>query len=154
MRDRPIPLRPAPEELQRAERRSLVRGITALALSNGHRNVAADLLKRTWPNDGQAERIVKAAFPPTGTGDFPAATRTNPLLALAPQSASARLFERCLQVDLDGVASVRLPFVAGAPQPGFIGEMGVGPGYATELQRYRCRPGEEDPCPGRIERRA
>jgi hypothetical protein len=36
--------------------------------------------------------------------------------------ASAQLFERCLQVDLSGVASVRLPYVAAAPQPGFIGE--------------------------------
>ena len=37
------------------------------------------------------------------------------------------MFARCLQVDLAGVAKVRVPYISGAPQPGFVGEGSAAP---------------------------
>lgn len=122
MNDRPVPLRPDAAELSRSDRRSLHRAITAMALSIGQGRGAESVLKRAWPNDTTAQMVLKAASSPIMTGNFWTIVGTNPLAALAPASAAAQLFEQCTQVDLAGVTSVRLPYVAGAPQPGFVGE--------------------------------
>jgi hypothetical protein len=117
-----IPLRPDPHALAAADRRSLVRAFTANVLGVVRNQDAGDILRRAWPDDAQAAMIHRAAVSPTLTSDFPAITTATVLPALAPASASARLFARCMQVDLAGVAMVRVPHVATAPQPGFIVE--------------------------------
>jgi len=83
----PVPLRPDRGMLERETRRSIVRGITAMALSAGDRNAAGDLRQRAWPNDAQADRIIRSAVSPTSTSSFPAITTATAMQALGPQSA-------------------------------------------------------------------
>jgi hypothetical protein len=127
--NRPIPLRPDPHALAAADRRSLIRALTCKALASVRDQGAGagDILRRAWPDDAQAALIVKAAVSPTSTAGYPSITTATVLPALAPGSASARLFARCLQVDLAGVAKVRVPYISGAPQPGFVGEGSAAP---------------------------
>jgi Phage capsid family len=117
-----IPLVPDRGALAAADRRSLIRAFTAKALAVAPGQDAGDVLRRAWPEDREAGLILRAAVSPIDSGDFPAITTASVLPALAPASASARLFARCLQVDLAGIAKVRVPHVAAAPQPGFIAE--------------------------------
>jgi len=129
MKDRPIPLIADRNALASADRRSLIRALTCKALGSDARQGvgAADILRRAWPDDTQAGMILRAAVSPTTTAGYPAITTATVLPALAPASASARLFGKCLQVDLSGVAKVRVPYISGAPQPGFIGEGSAAP---------------------------
>ena len=123
----PLPLRPDHTAIERERRRSFVRGITCLALNSGRPDGAADLLRRTWNNDLQAAEWVKAATSPSSTANFPAVTKTSVLQSLAPASASAQLFARCLQLSLAGISEIRIPHIATAPQPGFVPEGSAAP---------------------------
>jgi hypothetical protein len=144
MNDRPVPLRPDPAALNRADRRSLHRAITAMALSTdvGSRSAEA-VLRRTWPNDTTAQTVLKAAVSPTTTSIYPTAIVSNPLVTLAPESAAAQLFAECLHVDLTGVTSVRLPYVAGAPQPGFIAELAPAPVAQLSVSNVEIGPAKK-----------
>jgi hypothetical protein len=122
-----IPIRPDRAALILDRHRSLVHGLTCLALNSGHRARAAELLQSEWPNDRQAEWVVKAAVSPTSTSSYPAITTTGVLQSLSPASASAQLFDRCLRVDLQGVLKVRIPYVVTAPVPIFIAEAAAAP---------------------------
>lgn len=122
-----IPLRPDRDALIRDRHRSLVHGLTCLALNSGHRAPAADLLQRTWATDRQAEWVVKSAVSPTSTASYPAITTTEVLQSLSPASASAQLFEHCLRVDLQGVNTIRIPYVSIAPVPIFVAEAAPAP---------------------------
>jgi len=122
-----IPLVPDRGALAAADRRSLIRAFTAKALAPAPGEDAGEILRRAWPADREAELILRAAVSPTTTADFPAITTASVLPALAPMSASARLFVRCLQIDLAGISKVRVPYAAVAPQPGFIAEGGSAP---------------------------
>jgi hypothetical protein len=124
-----IPLRPDPDALERSERRSILHAITALALNTGHDQhaIADDFVQREWPLDGTAARIIKGAVSPTTTGGYPVITTPSVLQSLAPASASAQLFAKCLRLDLSGIAKVRMPYIAGAPVPIFITEGGAAP---------------------------
>jgi Phage capsid family len=119
-----IPFRPDPAAYERENCRSLVRVITAKALG---RDDPSGLLQRTWPHDTRAEMLLKAAVSPTSTSSYPTHATARTLPALAPQSAAVRLFARCLEVDLAGVATVRIPYTVTTPQPGFIGEGAAAP---------------------------
>jgi hypothetical protein len=122
-----IPLRPDPHALAAADRRSLIRAFTAQALGVVRNQGADDLLRSVWPDDHQAALIHRGAVSPTLTSDYPTITTATVLPALAPASASARLFSRCMSVDLAGISTVRVPHVATAPQPGFVAEAGPAP---------------------------
>jgi hypothetical protein len=111
---------------EREQRRSLTRAITAMALG-GRGDGRADFVRRVWPHDSGAETILKAAVSPTSTSSYPSYTTAKTLPALAPQSAAVRLFSLCMQIDLAGVAKVRIPLTAATPQPGFIGEGSAAP---------------------------
>jgi hypothetical protein len=119
-----IPLRPDRDLYEREQRRSLVRSITAKALG---RDDPSGLLQRTWPHDTGAETILKAAVSPTSTSSFPSITTAATLPALAPQSASVRLFASAMQISLAGVSKVRIPYTVLTPQPGFVGEGSAAP---------------------------
>jgi HK97 family phage major capsid protein len=121
-----IPLRADRDAYEREQRRSLTRAITAMALSRRGED-PADLLRAAWPHDSAAEILTKAATTPTSTSSYPTYTTAKTLPALAPQSASVRLFASAMQVDLAGVSKVRIPYMAATPQPGFIGEGAAAP---------------------------
>jgi hypothetical protein len=117
-----IPLRPDPSALASADRRSLIRAYTAKALAARPGEDARAILRAAWPEDAQAGLILRAAVSPMSTSSYPEITTATVLPALAPASASARLFARCMQVDLAGIATVRVPYAALAPTPTFIAE--------------------------------
>jgi hypothetical protein len=135
-----IPLRPDRDALASADRRSLHRAVTALALANVREQRPETLVRAIWPDDAQASLIVKAAVSPTSTSSYPQITTATVLPALAPASASARLFARCLQIDLAGVAKVRVPFTVDAPQPTFVGEGSAAPVAQYSLSGVDCGP--------------
>ena len=65
-----MPLRPDPEELRSAERRSFLRATAALALSAINRQHAGDVINRYWRGDDATERVLKAIASPTDTPMF------------------------------------------------------------------------------------
>jgi hypothetical protein len=125
-----------PEDIGRnaaLPRRSFVRAVAAMALA-GRKEHPADVLKASWRDDAVAERIVRAISNPLDTSGFPAIQTTTVLPMLAPAAASTRLLALGVQLSLDGIATLRLPFVGGPGRPAapaFIGEGAPAP--AVEL---------------------
>src|SRR5262245_30642954 len=130
-----IPLTPDRDAYAREQRRSFTRAITSMALADaGNWQVdPADILKTAWPNDTQAERVLKAAVSPTSTSSYPSITTASVLQSLAPASASAQLFARCFKVELAGVAKVRMPYVSLAPTAVFVAEGAPAPAVQYTL---------------------
>jgi hypothetical protein len=54
------------------ERRSFMRAAAAAFIGHRDREDPVKVLRRAWADDG-AQRVLKAAVGPTGTGDYPAA---------------------------------------------------------------------------------
>jgi hypothetical protein len=123
--DRPVPLRPDWSELAFRDRRSLMRAVTAKALSPR----PADYLRRTWESDRLAAEILKAAVTQTTTADFPAVQTVRVLPMLAPAAASSRLLALGTTIDLSGVSTVKIPSIAagGLPAAVFVQESKPGP---------------------------
>jgi hypothetical protein len=123
-----IPLRPDPLALKMMERRSFTRATTALVMAHGRRDTVEpqNILKRVWRDDDGAEMVLRAASSPLATtGTFPAIQATRVLPMLAPDSASARLLAMGANLDLTGIATIRIPWIGGAgrpSQPAFIQE--------------------------------
>jgi hypothetical protein len=113
-----------PEDLNRngtAQRRSLTRAITALALADRGRSPSA-ILQSAWPHDDAAALILRAAVSPTLTSNYPAVQAVTVLPNLAPQSAALRLFGAGMQLDMAGINSVRVPHGITVPVPLFVPE--------------------------------
>jgi hypothetical protein len=112
------------------ESRSFVRAMSALAISTGRKKDPASVLRALWNDDSRAERVLKAVSTPLDTGSFPAIQSTVVLPMLAPAAASTRLLALGAQLSLDGLATLRLPFIGagGRPaSPAFIGEGDLAP---------------------------
>jgi len=136
-----------------AETRALNGALAAIALSANRQRKPADILRSAWPNDWTAEAALKAATSPTGTADFPAASRVLTLPNLAPASAALKLFAQGLALDLSGVSTIKVPRVDTPPVPIFVGE--GKPGRVVQLltSATEVGPGQENPDPvGRVGR--
>lgn len=128
------------ENERRQERKSLIRGITALALGSASRRFAADIAKSYWGEDSGAAAIVKAAVSPTGTGDFPAWQATRVLPSLAPSSAATRLFGMALRVSLENIATTKLSYSLAPPVALFVAEGGPAPHLQGSFQSVTLGP--------------
>jgi hypothetical protein len=117
-----VPLRPDHYAVEIEHRRSLLRAITAMAMGNAPDSNAMSVLKAAWPRDASAELVLRAATNPTSTADFPSFNTVAVLPRLAPASAALRLFGFGLDLDMRGVSTVLVPFVAMQPHPVFVGE--------------------------------
>jgi Phage capsid family len=128
MSSRPFPL---PSDVKRAAFTSLVRAVLAHARASytGDRNVA-NVVRRSWPRDEEALRIVtKAATAParTDTAGWAAELSVNTiselLIALGPLSAGSELLRRGTVLTLDRYGSITVPaLVASATNASFIGQ--------------------------------
>ena len=125
-RPNPIPLRPDFSALEREQRRSLHRAITAITLAGQDRSPSA-VLKSAWPYDDTADMIVRAAVSPTLTANYPAFQAVTVLPNLAPASAAIRLFNASMTLDMAGVATVRVPHAVTVPTPLFVAEGSAAP---------------------------
>jgi hypothetical protein len=123
MSARGIPLRPDRDALAVDQRRSLNRASAALVLS---RSSDPELyVRRAWPDDAHAARIVRAASAPASTANAGALqlSAAGVFRSLATTSAALRLFDRRLTVDLSGLSSVRVPSITTAlPDTVLVGE--------------------------------
>lgn len=122
-----IPLRPDPLAWRAMQRRSFNRAAAALVMTHRSGARALDVVKRAWGDDSDAEVIVKAASDPPAmtTGTFPAIQAQKVLPMLAPDSASAKLLAMGANLSLDGIATIRIPYIGGTgrpQQPAFIAE--------------------------------
>jgi hypothetical protein len=121
-----IPLRADPLALRTMQRRSFTRAATALAMTHRRGTQPESVLKRAWRDDDDAEVILRAASSPLATtGTFPQIQATRVLPMLAPDSASAKLLAMGANLDLTGIATIKIPFIGGAgrpAQPAFIAE--------------------------------
>jgi hypothetical protein len=110
--------------LEHEQRQSLIRTITAIALSARDRRPPADILRSAWPDDRDAKAVLKAVSGPvTSSGAAALAVQTVRILPLlAPQSAALKLFTAGVTLDLAGINSVRIPNIASAPVARFVGE--------------------------------
>jgi hypothetical protein len=127
-RRRGIPLRPDPDAVMSSDRKSFHRALFAHVRAHTHpEQVPEEIVARAWPADDRAMWLTRAPVSPdstTGTAAALAITRTASLLLIAPRSAAARLFAKCLQIDLEGVLQVNVPHVSSHPLPLFVAEGG------------------------------
>jgi hypothetical protein len=124
---RGIPLRPDREEYHRANRRSLVRALTAQTLASLRGGKAADIVERSWGDDHVAGLLLRASTTPTSTASFPQAEGLAGLVLIAPSSGALRLFETQLKINLGANATVRIPSVSTPPVAVFVPELSPGP---------------------------
>jgi hypothetical protein len=122
-----VPLRPDPLALRAVERRSFTRAAAALAMTQGRLgSQPQSILKNFWRDDDTADVILRAAQSPlTTTGTFPQIQATKILPMMAPDSASSKLLALGANLSLDGITTIKLPFIGGAgrpQQPAFIQE--------------------------------
>jgi hypothetical protein len=127
------------DQFARDQRRSLVRACTASALAAAAKRPAESVLKAAWPDDHTAAILLKAASSPTDTSGFPGLTGVAALQHLAPASVALQLFDRALKVNLDGIASVKVPFVATPPTASFVAEAGPAPPWCrSRAGNFHC----------------
>jgi hypothetical protein len=114
-----IPLRPDALALAAMQRRSFNRAAAALVKAHRSSVKAQSILSQNWRDDSDAEVIVKAASSPlsTTTGGFPQIASTRVLPMLAPDSASAKLLAMGANLDLTGIATIKVPFIGGSGRP-------------------------------------
>lgn len=105
-------------------RRALIRACAAITLAARDRQHSQAVLRRSWPHDEEAGRILKVAQSPTGTGDYPTITAMHVLPLLAPNTASARILALATAIDMTGISQVMLPTFpqSGVPAPPWVGE--------------------------------
>jgi hypothetical protein len=122
--DQPIPVRADRGLLQERARRSFNRACAALVMATGGGEKPLSIVKGSWEDD-LAVRIVKAATNASKTTDYPAVAATQFLEMLSPAAASTRLLNLGNKLSLDGVSTIKLPFIAGSGRPAaplFVGE--------------------------------
>jgi hypothetical protein len=117
-----IPLRPDPRALAAMQRRSFHRAVAAMAMSTSRGRTSTgqrpgEILKAYWADDDAAGQILKAASSPLTTSGFAAIQAQRVIPQLAPDCASSKLLAMGTQVSLDGISSVRLPYIGYAGRP-------------------------------------
>jgi hypothetical protein len=93
---------------------------------------ALDALDRHWRYDKDAARITRAAIAPIdttytpvgGTLPWPAIPAWEALPLLAPQAASMQVLSAGVELRLDGINTLHLPYIpqSGRPTPAFVAE--------------------------------
>ena len=121
---RPIPLRLDAGELVRRDFQTFHRTLAGHVLGRVHDQSPDKVVRGAWPDDHRAAVLTRAASSPldTTSGAALTATKTSPLLLVAPPSAAARLFENCVQLDFAGVYAFYVPHVNTHPAPLFVSE--------------------------------
>ena len=114
-----LPLRVDVNAAIAATRKSFLRAAAAIAKTADKGPIAAtNYLRSAWGDDIRAALILKAAVLPTDTS-IPTggiqAQRVLPLLA--PASASARVLALGHNLDMSGIAQIRIPWIGGAGRP-------------------------------------
>jgi hypothetical protein len=138
-----IPLRADLGARTREQRRSFVRGCTAMVLAETRERKAdaGIICQRAWPNDSDARLIARGAVSPLTTGDFVKIDVIKLLTSLAPRSAASKLFELSQPIDLTGINSVLFPLPSGLPTATFIAEGAPIPVVQGMLSNaMRCGP--------------
>ena len=123
MRDRPIPLSLNGDRLRASALNSFVRAAIAAGLSVLDGTSAADRALRTWPDDRDAQLLLRMAAPPLTTTDAAALSTVAVALleTLKPLAAGPALLSRGLQLSFDGAGAISVPtFAPGASD--FVGE--------------------------------
>src|SRR5262245_53410434 len=117
------------DRLASEQRRSLHRALTATALGALRQKPTATVLRQCWPSDELAGLVTRSPVSPLGRDGFPQATVTSMdvLSLVAPASAAAQLFARCMRLDLGSSYAVNVPNAATVPLPVFVGEGGAIP---------------------------
>jgi hypothetical protein len=125
----PIPLRPDPGAIRSDTYRAFHRSLAGHALGRIYGQSPESIVRKAWPDDARTAVMTRAAVSPTDTtsGAALTATKVSPLLLVAPQSAAARLFENCTQLDFTGVLQFFVPHVGTHPVPLWVAEGAVIP---------------------------
>jgi hypothetical protein len=97
-----------------------------MILAHGHHDVLPHVIaKNFWQDDDIAGKICRAASSPLSTGSFAQIQASNVLPQIAPDAASSKVLALGTLVSLDGINTVRLPYVGGSGRPAstpFVGE--------------------------------
>jgi hypothetical protein len=126
-----IPLRPDPLAVRQAASTSYIRAMTASALAKGSRNEsAAAILRRGWPDDRDAEMVLKAASNsaslsvPAWAGLLGMTRPADFVSALAPSSCALALLQRCLEFEWpEGTQALTVPAIdVSAAKAPFVSE--------------------------------
>jgi hypothetical protein len=111
----PIPLRADKAAIEQRERRAWQHAVTASVFGANQRTHPSNILRSYWPNDVRAAMIVKAAVSPTTTAAFYPNDVVSAFKSIAPGSAAASLFAMANVLNMDGISTIRVPYVANLP---------------------------------------
>jgi hypothetical protein len=126
-----IPLIPSPDAVRTAGRDSYLRAVTASVLAKGQRDGSPlGLLRRAWPNDRDAELVLKAASSsaelgvPAWAGLLSMVRPADFISMLAPASCALALLQRCLEFEWpEGVQGLSIPAInVSAAKSPFVAE--------------------------------
>ena len=121
-----IPLRPDYSGYERSlrdtDRRLVMRGFAAIAVATARGEHAEEVVRNLFPRDEEVARIVRNAVSPATSAGFPQLAAARVLPAIAPASASVRLFALGATVDLEGVGTAKLPAILTVPPAVFVEE--------------------------------
>src|SRR5262245_58561472 len=107
--------------------RSMCRMLASLALGELRGEDPLKIVRSVWPTDSVAEIYTRATIAPTSTSSSGADSLLASgfgVLSIAPQSAAAKLFARCLQLNFAGVHRFSIPSVSTVPAAAWVAEGG------------------------------
>ncbi len=107
-------------------RRSISRGLAAVALAQLRNDYPEAVAKSFWKHDTNAALIARAAVEPTALGEIESTSKWLFVSGLAPQSVTVKLFSEATRVDLTGMHLITMTSMT-APSPVFVGEKGITP---------------------------
>jgi hypothetical protein len=124
-------LRPDRDAVRSASIRSFTRAVCASLLASDARGTASadEVMFRHWPNDNDAGLVLRAATnpatltTPAWAGALGYTATADLLSSLAPASAGTALLKRCLTLNWDSAAAIKVPAInAAASYASFVGE--------------------------------
>jgi hypothetical protein len=106
-----------------SERRDFTRAIAARVLGKLRNEPPERIARKAWGDEGRLPLLTRAPVAPvTSPVAGISQTRVGDLLLVAPGSAAAQLFDRCLKLDFNGVYQFNIPHPAAHATPLFAGE--------------------------------
>jgi hypothetical protein len=114
-----------PEDLHNGhnDRRAFNRLVAAYVLGKLRHESPAEIIRKTWRDDPRLALLTRAPVtPPASPVTGISQTRILDLLLIAPGSAAAKVFARCMQLDFTGVYQFNIPHAASHATPLFSGE--------------------------------
>jgi hypothetical protein len=116
-----LPLRIDHDAARGAERRDFLRGLACRVLGQLRNEPPERIARKAW-RDENIPLVARAPSPPMAAPQPFSQTRVGDFLLVAPTSAAAQLFDRCMKLDFNGIYQITVPYAASHATPLWTGE--------------------------------